>query len=178
MTTNPPSRGQRAASAIVPYLQWLRERMARGALPQSRSRGKNYADPLHAGRHPFQTYLLSLCVVSSVPLIVGEARPNSIDATLPDPVATAWGIMLFVGAVTALFGSYWLWDYANALTIERIGLLFAGAPAVIYGLAIAAVAGWGGAVTSALTLGFGFACLRRSRDIAKIIHTAIKATAP
>lgn len=137
-----------------------------------------YTDPLHAGRHPFQTYLLSLAVVSAAPLMFGQNQPGSISASLPPWLALTWGVMLFTGALAALVGSYWLGDYADALTVERIGLLFVGAAACVYAAAIVALAQLGGLLAAGITLGFGLACLRRSHDIAKIIHEALKRTAP
>jgi hypothetical protein len=149
--------------------------MTRGSLTQSRSRGVKYADPLHAGRHPFQTYLLTLAVVSAIPIMVGHAPPASIEQTMPHWLATTWGIMLFGGSLLALVGSYWLGNYPNALTIERVGLLIVGAAALLYGMAIYAVNGPTGFVAAGITVGFGAACLKRSRDIGKVFNLALKA---
>ncbi len=63
-----------------------------------------YSDPLRAGRHPFQTYLLALCVVSGAPMAAGQVTANSLEEQLPEPLVIAWGVMLVFGAVVALFG--------------------------------------------------------------------------
>lgn len=152
-----------------------RARVARGSLVvQSSSRGVKYADPLHAGRHPFQTFMLALAVISGLPLILGRPQPLSIEATLPPWLATTWGVMLFGGAVVALLGSYWLGNYANALTLERIGLLIVGSAACLYGFALLFVLGLSVTVAAGIVLGFGMASLKRSHDIGHIMRVAIK----
>ena len=85
-----------------------------------------YTDPLRAGRHPFQTYLLALCVVSGAPMAAGQVTANSLEEQLPEPLVIAWGVMLVFGAVVALFGSYARVSYATALTLERVGLWSTG----------------------------------------------------
>ena len=57
-----------------------------------------YSDPLRAGRHPFQTYLLALCVVSGAPMAAGQVTANSLEEQLPEPLVIAWGVMLVFGA--------------------------------------------------------------------------------
>lgn len=152
----------------------LLRRWRRKGLGPSRTRqGISYADPLHAGRHPFQVYLLALCVVSGTPLVLGLVEPRTIEAALPGWLATAWGIFLLTGAAVALVGSYWQGDYANALTLERIGLVLVGSAAVIYGVVIFTVLDWAGFVSACITAGFGVSCLSRARDIGHIIQTAI-----
>lgn len=133
-----------------------------------------YADPLHAGRHPFQTFLLSLCVVSGIPLAFGVSTAQSIEATLPPWMAVSWGISLSVGAALGLAGSYWPRQrYAAALTLERVGLVIAGPAATVYAVVIF-VYGWpGGVVAGLITLAFGASCLKRAHDIGKVIHRAI-----
>lgn len=133
-----------------------------------------YADPLHAGRHPFQTYMLALCVVSGVPLLFGVSTAGSAEAILPHWVALAWGGGLSGGAAVALAGSYWpRRNYATALTIERIGLTVVGTSALFYTCLISAFLGWAGAVASMIVAGFGLASLTRAHDVGKIMLRAI-----
>lgn len=133
-----------------------------------------YADPLHAGRHPFQTFLLALCVVSGIPLAFGMSTASSIEALLPEWMAVAWGVSLVTGAALGLTGSYWpRSNYATALTLERVGLVIAGPAAIVYACVIF-IYGWpGGVVAGLITLAFGASCLQRAHDIGKVIHRAI-----
>jgi hypothetical protein len=133
-----------------------------------------YADPLHAGRHPFQTFLLALCVVSGIPLLLGAPPTASAAALLPPWVVTAWGASLAIGAGVAIAGSYWpKRNYATALTLERIGLVVVGPAALLYGAIIVIYAGAAGAVPASITTGFGVASLIRSHDLGKIVRRAI-----
>lgn len=138
-----------------------------------------YTDPLKAGRHPFQTYLLLLCVVSGLPLLFGEPAADSIEAALPPWLVYYWAASLSGGALLALAGSFLVRNnYANALTAERAGLYFAGAAGVVYGAAIFIGRGQGALVAAAITLGFGLSCLRRASDIALIFKRALDSDPP
>lgn len=112
------------------YLRALRARSSDDLRPLP------YIDPLHAGRHPFQIYMLALCVVSGAPYLFGYATAEAVEKQLPVFLALAWGLMLFFGAAIALVGSYWKGSIANALTMERVGLSSTGGAAVVYGLCI------------------------------------------
>lgn len=132
-----------------------------------------YTDPLRAGRHPAQTFLLALCVISSAPLLVGRETAGSIEQTLPPWLAFAWGLALFCGSLTALIGSQWRGDEDKGLTLERIGLDITGLAGVAYSFAIVAATNGQGTVAAAIVLGFSvFFCLRRARDIARLFHRA------
>jgi hypothetical protein len=133
-----------------------------------------YADPLHAGRHPFQSFLLALCVVSGIPLLLGAPPAASATALLPSWVVTAWGASLALGAGVAIAGSYWpKRNYATALTVERIGLVIVGPAALLYAAIITIYTGAAGAVPASIVTGFGVASLIRAHDLGKIIRRAI-----
>lgn len=149
-------------------------RLKRGSLKQSTSRGVKYADPLYAGRHPFQTYMLILGVITGLPLLFGIVAAGSMNATLSPLLAFAWGAMLFLGSATALAGSYWMGTYDAALTIERIGLIAVGFAAVVYSCIILYAVGLTGGISAGIVLGFGLASLRRAFDIGQVIRHAIK----
>lgn len=133
-----------------------------------------YADPLHAGRHPFQTFLLALCVVSGIPLVAGLDTSSSVAVLLPSWMAEMWGWSLVLGAAIALTGSYWpRRSYATALTLERVGLVIVGPAAIVYA-GVLLLYGWPGSLVAGLiTFAFGASCIARARDIGKVIHRAI-----
>lgn len=137
-----------------------------------------YTDPLRAGRHPFQTYLLALCVVSGAPMAAGQVTANSLEKELPELLVVAWGAMLVVGAVLALVGSYARVSYEWSLTLERVGLWSTGVAAVVYGAIILFSGSWGGFVAACIILGFGAACIRRARDIGHIFQRALANNPP
>ncbi len=147
---------------------------------RARRPGVKYADPLHAGRHPFQTYILFLCVLSGVPLLFGEEPAARVEALLPSWIALTWAVCLVLGSVLSLLGSYWpRKNYATALTLERIGLDIVGPAALLYATLLAVFAAtsdggiWGSTVAVAVVGGFGLACLMRAGDLGAIIMRAI-----
>lgn len=132
-----------------------------------------YVDPLHAGRHPFQLFLLGLCMVSALTLFLAGIEPGSLEAlTLHPVIVYMWNISLVGGAIMAFTGIYWRGEYDTALTLERVGLNFSGIFAVIYGIIIVTAAGFSAVVAASITVGFGVACLRRARDIGIVFYAA------
>jgi hypothetical protein len=155
--------------------RWWRDRN-RLSLSRTTRGGVSYIDPLRAGRHPFQIYLLGLSVISGAPILLGSIGAESVERQLPFWLAFCWGLALLVGAGIALIGCYWPGDYVNALTIERVGLAVIGAAAIVYGVVI--MFDNSNSIPSriipvAIILAYGFACLRRARDIGRIIQLAI-----
>ncbi len=137
-------------------------------------KGISYIDPLHAGRHPFQTYLLLLCIIAGLPILFGRIGASSIESELPFWLAFSWALLLFLGSAIGLVGAYWRGDPANALTIERIGLAVVGSAACVYAVVIIINTGWDRLIPAGITAAFGFASLRRARDIGQVIKMAIE----
>lgn len=136
----------------------------------------SYSDPLRAGRHPFQTYMLVLCLISGIPLMFGQPASATLDALLPTWAVYMWGIGLTLGAVISLIGTYMpRRDYATALTIERIGLIMVGFAGVGYAVLVLVYAGIHNTVAACIIFGFGISCLIRARDIGKVMRRAIAA---
>ena len=137
-----------------------------------------YTDPLTAGRHPFQVYLLSLALVSGIVQLIGSEPPSTLEDNLPETVVLIWSWMLVIGAFLGLSGSLWRKrSYATGLTVERIGLFATGVSAIIYGGFILTL-GVPGIVAGAITAGFGWACLIRARHIGQIFKRALDPNPP
>lgn len=135
----------------------------------------SYSDPLRAGRHPFQTYMLILCMIAGLPLLFGQPASATLEALLPPWCVYLWGFALTFGSAIALIGSYMpRHNYATVLTIERIGLAVTGFAGVAYSLLIGIYAGFQNSVAIAIIFGFGISCLIRARDIGKVIKRAIR----
>lgn len=135
-----------------------------------------YADPLHAGRHPFQTYIMSLCIVSGLPLLLGHVTSGAIEESVPHWMAVCWGGALLVGSVIGMAGAYWRGNYANGLTFESVGLSLVGCAALAYAVVLL-ISAWDArpwdALTAACIVGAcGAACLRRVRDIHRVLALA------
>jgi hypothetical protein len=139
-----------------------------------------YADPFRAGRHPFQTYLLALACVASVPPLFSEPTAGSIEALLPPEVAIIWSALLLVGCAVALVGVYWpvrqpldAHSYVTSLFLERVGLAIVWPSALVYSGVVVLFTGWSGMFAAAIIAGFGWAARRRMRDVAKVFGRAI-----
>lgn len=140
----------------------------------------SYADPFRVGRHPFQRYLLALAVVGSAPLAIGEPTSGSVDESLPTPIVIGWGVMLMLGATTALVGVYWPLrepitprSFVMALFLERLGLSLVWPTALVYAAIVVLMTGWEGVLAGAIIAGFGWASRRRMRDTARVFRRAI-----
>ena len=131
-----------------------------------------YTDPLRAGRHPFQIYMLALAFVSGLPLLFGQTVAESVEKQVPVWMAFVWGAFLVFRSAIALVGSTWRGNYANDLPVERVGLDLVGAAAMIYGVAIFTYRGSEALLSAAIIFGFGVSCIRRARDIHRIFRRA------
>lgn len=131
------------------------------------ARGFEY---LAASRHPFETYLLALALVSGIPLMFGRANSASVAATLPDALVVVWGTMLVVGSGTALVGTYWRGSLLTGVVLERTGLVGVGGAAIVYSLATVLAVGIGATFSACLTVGFGLACFAQAHRISRRIN--------
>lgn len=127
-------------------------------------------DARMSGRHPFETYILALAAFAAIPVLFGAAPdPGSIEAALPSYAGFLWSLILATGSIIALVGTYWK-DRATGLVAEQLGLAFVGIAAFLYAGVALAVVGVSAAIPAAFILGFGTACLKRWRDLQKVIN--------
>jgi hypothetical protein len=105
--------------------------------------------------------------------MVGRVPAGSVQDNLPPWLVAAWGTVLLGGSVTALVGSYWRGNYANGITLERVGLNLVGSAGTTYALLILATAGMSGLLAGGIVLAFGLACMSRATDIAIIVRRAL-----
>lgn len=124
---------------------------------------------------PRALFVLVLCVVSGVPLIFANATPGSITAQLDDVWVVVWGLMLTVGALTTLIGTFKM--SVDGIILEQIGSVAVGGATIIYAGAIFATVGYAGSVPAGITLGFGLACLWRWGQLQGLLRKAEQAAA-
>lgn len=142
----------------------------------------SYASPFRVGRHPFQTYLLALCCVASVPPLLGEPTAGSIEALLPLWISVMWSAILVVGCSTALVGTHWpirevldAHSYVTALFLERLGLALVWPSALMYAGIVVLFTGWSGVFAAGLIAAFGGAARRRMKDVGITFARALAA---
>lgn len=140
--------------------------MATSALPQGAV--------LSPSRHPFQLFILLLCLVNGLPVLLGESRPpGSLESALPVPFVYGWALFLTVGSAVALVGTAWRNRFVGVL-IEQVGLVGVGLAAVLYGGVLEVVASQqGGGVSASIVLGFGLACLWRWWQLQKYVKAVV-----
>lgn len=64
-------------------------------------------DPVYSQKNPYQTFLMGLSVVSSLPLLSGHSGSAVMDEALSDFVVTLWGLLLLIGSLVVLAGEFW-----------------------------------------------------------------------
>lgn len=88
--------------------------------------------------NPWESFIGILGTISAIPLMFGH-KPTSIERLLPDWLAFAWAVMLFLGCLCMMMGLM-----LHKPLIERLGLQIFGPSTIVYGSAIVVVAGWSG----------------------------------
>lgn len=122
---------------------------------------------------PRAVFVLTLCVVSGVPLVFADATPGSIAAQLPRLMVVVWGAMLALGALTTLVGT--LKMDVNGIILEQIGSVSVGGASLIYAGAIFTQIHWVGSVPAAIITGWGLSCFWRWGQLQALLHKAEKA---
>lgn len=106
--------------------------------------------------NPFEAYLLGAAVVQGAVVLIGWARPTSIELALPLLLRILWAGLLLTGGAVALLGLYW----PNPLTgieIKRPGLVAVGTATLTYGIALVPL-GPAGLVAATANVAFALAC--------------------
>lgn len=112
--------------------------------------------PTDLSRHPAQVFLISLCLLTSLPTLLGQVpAPSSINAVLPHWMRIAWSAYLCVGSLIVLIGMFWS-KRVTGMIVEQSGLVAVAGGSFLYALAILITVGFarGGGITVGLLLGF------------------------
>lgn len=131
---------------------------------------KKAAVDLPSSRHPFELFTLALCAFVGIPLLIGEARPGSINEALPPWAGDLWGAMLVFGAVTALIGIFWR-SRVTGIVLEQVGLAAVGGGALFYAVVVISTIGMTGAYSVIFVVGFGASCVWRYFQLARYLNT-------
>ena len=108
---------------------------------------------------PRAVFILTLCVFSGIPLVLGHATPGTINSQLDKYQVVTWGVLLVLGAACTLIGTFNM--SVNGIIVEQVGSIAVGGACLIYAAAIQAQIGLGGTVPALFVFGFGVACLWR-----------------
>lgn len=126
-------------------------------------------DPLYSQKNAYQTFLLLLSILSSLPLLQGHANSAALDRELDNTTLLLWGACLLGGSVFALLGEFWRGHTWNGLVIERFGVGIVGLAALIYSWVVWRHAGDRAdvAFVAAITSAYGLACVWRFGQITR-----------
>lgn len=131
------------------------------------------SEPFVPPKNPFESFLLFLSLVSSLPLIAGDSGSAALRDRLTPLAVSSWGWCLLVGSAVAMVG-IWLplrWRYFGML-LERAGLILVGGAAALYTIVIVGVASDLNAVryAAAIQTAYAGACFWRVVQISALIH--------
>jgi len=125
-------------------------------------------------RHPYEVFILSICLILGVSIILGGKPPASISAQEDMGFAEdIWGYLLAGGAALGLIGGYCR-NRSTGLILTQIGLVALGGSATMYAVAILIATGFQmtGYLPAVIVGWFGFNSLRRFAQIQTEIDAA------
>ena len=116
---------------------------------------------------PRALFILALCVASGIPLVLTDARPGSLNATMPAWMVAAWGALLVTGSLVTLVATFM--KNVNGIVLEQVGSVATGGAAIVFGVAALVVAGWNASYAASFIIGWGLACLWRWAQLQSLI---------
>lgn len=120
--------------------------------------------------NPFEAYLFVACVLQGFAVLVGAARPTSMEMALPLLFRVVWAGLLLVGGIAVLTGLYWPGSPLTGVEIKRPGLVAVGGAALAYGVALIPF-GATGLVVAIANVAFALACAVRVRQVTRRVRT-------
>lgn len=129
---------------------------------------------LPSSRHPFEIFMLVVCVVVGLPILFGNPPPPSVDALMPLWARIIWSVLVAGGALTALIGVA-LPQRLAGVFVEQVGLVAVGVGTVVYALCSFVYNDIQLALPAAMILAFGVACLWRWVQLERLIALAYAA---
>lgn len=123
------------------------------------------------GKSPDEVFLMSLCLVTSIPILLGIAPPpGSIEANMHRPLVVGWSLALALGA-SVILASFLIKDRVTGMIVEQFGAVCLGSAAAVYGVVIFVTShDDGGAVPSAIIIGFAAARFLQVRAYQKTLN--------
>jgi hypothetical protein len=119
--------------------------------------------------NPFEAYMFAACVAQGAVVLLGAARPTSIELALPTLLRVLWAVLLLVGGVAVLTGLYWPGSPLTGVEIKRPGLVAVGGAALAYGVALLPF-GAAGMVVAIANVSFSLACAVRVWQVTRRVR--------
>ncbi|MFF5177910.1 hypothetical protein ACFY2Q_07775 [Micromonospora sp. NPDC000316] len=103
-----------------------------------------------AKHQPFEVAALVTTPICGVLLMALDARPQSVELSMPDVVQLGWEVSLIIVGVAGLLGILWPGRLSTGLGIEFASVLVLGTITGMYAVALVAVTGQQGVVAASL----------------------------
>jgi len=126
---------------------------------------------LPSSRHPFEIFILVVCVAVGVPILFGNPPPPSVDALMPVWTRLVWAVLVAGGAATALIG-IGLPNRLAGVLVEQVGLVGVGVGTVVYSVCSFLYNDLDLALPASIIMAFGVACLWRWLQLERLISLA------
>ena len=128
-----------------------------------------------ASRYPVDpraTFMLALSVMSGVSSLAVAEAPGSLQAAMPEWAVVIWGVLLIVGAATALIGM--LFKGVGGVITEQIGNMTVAVTTLFYASVALMVVGLSAVFPVGIVGAWGLACFVRWLQLQLLINTAHK----
>ncbi|MBM0233289.1 hypothetical protein JNW91_16360 [Micromonospora sp. STR1_7] len=99
---------------------------------------------------PFEVTALVATSICGILLLALDARPPSVQMSMPEPVQVGWEVALVIVGLGGLLGILWPGQLSTGLGIELASVLVLGTITGMYAVALVAVAGQQGVVAASL----------------------------
>jgi hypothetical protein len=119
--------------------------------------------------NPFEAYMFAACVLQGFAVLVGAARPTSIEQAVPLALRVVWAGLLLIGGAAVLAGLYWPGNPLTGVEIKRPGLVAVGGATLAYGVALVPF-GAAGMVVAIANVSFAIACAVRVRQVTRRVR--------
>lgn len=117
---------------------------------------------------PRAVFILSLCVITGLPMLFLHLEPGSISALIPHWAAFVWGFCLVFGAGLTLAGMSK--DSIEGILAEQIGSVVVGCATVFYSATAIFAVGVSALWAAAIMLGWGLSCFWRWGQLQALIQ--------
>ena len=128
-----------------------------------------------ASRYPVDpraSFMLALSVMSGVSSLAVAEAPGSLQAAMPEWAVLIWGVLLIVGAATALIGM--LFKGVGGVIIEQVGNMTVAATATFYAAVAIIVVGATAVFPAGIIGAWGVACFVRWLQLQMLIDSAYR----
>ena len=124
-------------------------------------------------RNPYESILLGMCAASGLAFTVGcVPTPHSVATFLPPVQRLIWGLLLCIGGILALAGSFLQRTSLFGAKLEQTGVLAIGFGCIVYGPLVLKYAGDQATFPGSVIAGIGIASFVRFFQLRKALAKA------